>query len=190
MSARNGRWALWAIGVDGSALRQVTDLRAEVAWGIWSPDGKRMAVSAISAPYGFWLIDPSRPATPETAVLVPTDFQIDVDAWSSDGTLLAATERNRAGDLVAVTIWNVQARGMVNRIELPLIRGSGYDVSFVPGTRDMLVSTTRGVMLVNAETGRSRLISPLTGELSGAGGTLLLERTTLDADLWLIEFQK
>jgi len=193
MSARNGRWGLWAIGADGSALRPLTDLRVDIGWGIWSPDGKRMAAGTAvggAPPYGIWLLNPSRPSTPDTAVLVPTHARIDMDTWSSDGTLLAGTEKNSAGDLIAVTIWNVDARRMVNRIELPLIRGSAYDVSFVPGTHDMLVSTTRGVMLVNAETGHSRLISPLIGELSGAGRTLLLERTTLDADLWLIEFQK
>ena len=49
-------------------------------------------------------------------------------------------------------------------------------------------------MLVNADTGRSRLIRkvapPLQNRVSGDGRTLLVERPSLEADLWLMEFKK
>jgi len=195
MSSRTGRWELWAIGADGSGLRQLTDLQADLAWGAWSPDGKRIAVASTSlAPYGFWFLDASRTSTRDTALFVPTDKAFGADSWSSDGALLAGTETDPAGDPAALTVWDVNARRLFKRIELPLVRAATIDVSFVPGTHDLLANTTDGVVLVNADTGRSRLIRkvapPLENRVSGDGRTLLVERPGLEADLWLMEFKK
>ena len=195
MSSRTGRWELWAIGADGSGLRQLTDLRADIAWGAWSPDGKRIAVASTSlAPYGFWFVDASRTSTRETALFVPTGKAIGADSWSSDGALLAGSETDPAGDPSALTVWDVNARRLFKRIELPLVRAATIDVSFVPGTHDLVANTTDGVVLVNADTGRSRLIRkvapPLENRVSGDGRTLLVERPGLEADLWLMEFKK
>ena len=91
-------------------------------------------------------------------------------------------------------MWDVNARRLLKRIELPLVRAATIDVSFVPGTHDLLANTTDGVVLVNADTGRSRLIRkvapPLENRVSGDGRTLLVERPSLEADLWLMEFKK
>lgn len=64
------------------------------------------------------------------------------------------------------------------------------DFSFVAGTHDLLTNTRDGVMLVNADTGRSRLIGKFAGLVSGDSRRLLVERQSLEADLWLMEFQK
>jgi hypothetical protein len=67
---------------------------------------------------------------------------------------------------------------------------SGIDVSFVDGTHNLLTNAMDGVILVNADTGRSRLIGKFAGLVSGDGRRLLVERQSLEADLWLMEFQK
>jgi Tol biopolymer transport system component len=195
MSSRTGQWELWAVGADGSGLRQLTDLRSDLAWGVWSPDGKRIAVASTSVtPYGLWFLDASRTSTRDAALFVPTDTRVGADSWSSDGALLAGTETTPAGDPAALTVWDVNAGRLLKRIEVPLVRAATIDVSFVPGTHDLLANTTDGVMLVNADTGRSRLVRkvapPLQNRVSGDGRTLLVERPGLEADLWLMEFKK
>ena len=195
MSSRTGQWELWAIGADGSGLRQLTDLQSDLAWGVWSPDGKRIAVASTSLkPYGLWFLDASRTSTRDTALFVPTDRPVGADSWSSDGALLAGTETSPAGDPVALTVWDVNERRLLKRIELPLVRAATIDVSFVPGTHDLLANTTEGVVSVNADTGRSQLVRkvapPLQNRVSGDGRTLLVERPGLEADLWLMEFRK
>jgi eukaryotic-like serine/threonine-protein kinase len=193
MSSRTGRWELWAIGADGSGLRQLTDMRADLAWGAWSPDGKRIA-AASGAPFGLWFLDASRTSTRETALFVPSATPVGADSWSSDGALLAGTETNRAGNPSAVTIWDVNARRLLKRIDVPVIRSSALDVSFIARTHNLLANTADGVAVVNADTGEWRLIRkatpPMETRISGDGRTLLVERPTVEADLWLMEFRK
>jgi Tol biopolymer transport system component len=195
MSTRTGRWELWAIDVDGSRLRQVTDLGSVLAWGAWSPDGKRMAAASSSLePYGLWFIDPSRTATRATSRFIRTSRRVEADAWSSDGTLLAGAETGAGGNPDALLIWSVAAGRVLHRYEMPLIRTSQLDVNAVPGTHDFLVNTAQGVGLVDAETGRLRVIRriepPFETRLSTDGRTLLIERPGVAEDLWLMEFKK
>ncbi|HSE66781.1 MAG TPA: protein kinase [Gemmatimonadales bacterium] len=195
MSVRSGRWQLWAIGADGSGLRQLTDLKADISWGAWSPDGKRLAMGSPSVqPYGLWLLDPSSTATHATARFFPTDDRIGVDTWSSDGTLLAGGETGSSGNPTALTIWDIAAGKLRHRIELPLVRSSSLDAVFVPGSHDLLATTGDGLALVNADSGRWRVIRkippPFESRVSGDGRTLLLERASVAEDLWLMEFRQ
>ena len=196
MSTRSGKWELWAIGVDGSGLRQQTDLRSDLSWGTWSPDGKRMAIALESVePYGLWFFDPSRTATRDNSEFVASGAaHVGADAWSSDGKLIAGTETNASGDPIAITVWDVEARRLVRRIELPLLRVTAIDLSFVPGTHQALTNTREGVALVDLDTGSWRVIRrigpPLEHRLSGDGRTLLIERFELESDLWLTELRK
>jgi Tol biopolymer transport system component len=195
MSTRTGHWELWAIGVDGSGLRQLTNVNADVSWGAWSPDGKRMVIASNSVePYGLWFIDPSDTSTRDNARLVPTKGRVGADSWSSDGSLVAGTEATPSGQPVAITVWDVGAQRLRKRIEMPLLRSTAIDVTFVPGTHQVLVNTPDGIALVDLETEQRRLIRKLTppfeGRLSGDGRTLLVERAGLEADLWLMELRK
>jgi Tol biopolymer transport system component len=42
--------AVWRIGLDGSALTQVTSSHVGLAWPTWSPDGSRIAVIGGECP--------------------------------------------------------------------------------------------------------------------------------------------
>jgi eukaryotic-like serine/threonine-protein kinase len=195
MSTRSGRWQLWAIGADGSGLRPLTDLDDDIAWGAWSPDGQRLAIASSSVqPYGMWLIDPSRTETRATARFIPTNYRMGVDTWSSDGTLLAGGEVAPSGNPTALMIWDVAAGRLRKRIELPLVRSSSLDVLFVPGSHEVLTITPDGIALVDADSGRWRLIRkmqpPFEPRLSGDGRTLLVERASNAEDLWLMEFTR
>jgi eukaryotic-like serine/threonine-protein kinase len=195
MSLRTGRWELWAIGADGSGLRQLTDLGGTPGWATWSPDGRRIAIpSGQTAPYGVWFIDASRMSTRETAVFVRTDANMSVDSWSSDGNLLAGAETNAAGNPAAVLLWDVRTQRLLRPLALPLIRSSALDLSFVPGTHDLLANTADGVVILNADTGRSRQLrkvpAPFETRISANGRRLLVERPGREADLWLMELRK
>ena len=79
-------------------------------------------------------------------------------------------------------------------LELPLIRSSSLDLSFIPGTRELLANTPDGVVILNADTGRSRQIrevaAPFETRVSGNGRRLLIEQPGREADLWLMEIRK
>jgi Tol biopolymer transport system component len=194
MSTRSGQWQLWQVGADGSGLRQITSVKSDVTWGVWSPDGRRIAVAASSfPPYGVTFFDPAQAASVTGVGFIAADGPVDVNTWSSDGRLLAGTATDAAGQPIAMMIWDVAAKRVVRRIDLPLARTTSQETSFVAGTHDVVTQTTAGVTLVNADTGASRLIlkisPPLATQMSGDGRTLLVERPTIEADLWLMEFR-
>jgi Tol biopolymer transport system component len=195
MSLRTGRWELWAIAADGSGLRQLTDFRTSLGWGTWSPDGQRIAIPSMqAAPHGVWFIDASRTSTRETAAFVQTDRIITVDSWSSDGNLLAGAETDAAGNPAAVLVWEVRTQRLLKSLELPLIRSSALDLSFIPGTHDLVANTPGGVVILNADTGRSRQIrkasAPFETRMSANGRRLLIEQPGREADLWMMEIRK
>ncbi|HYT68765.1 MAG TPA: protein kinase [Vicinamibacterales bacterium] len=197
MSTRSGRWELWTIGADGSGLRQLTDLKGDVAWGAWSPDGKQLAVAPfIVMEPGVWLVDvATRMATRENSAFMRVgSARVGIDAWSSDGRLLAGIQLNAAGDPLAIEVWDVKEQRIHKHIEMPLLRATTIDVSFVPGTHSLVASAPDGVVLVDGDTGAARRILPQTPpygtRLSGDGRTLLVERPAIEADLWLMEFKR
>ena len=195
MSTRSGTWELWTIGADGAGLRQMTDLKTNVGWAVWAPDGKRLAVTSFSDKRGgMWLIDPSRGSASEATTFVASEARIAADTWSSDGELVAGAVIDAAGDPRAISVWDVKARQLRRRIDIPLVRTTSIDTQFLPGTHTLLADTPEGISLVDADTGRSRVLlkmpPPFATRLSGDGRTLLVERPGLEADLWLMEFRK
>ena len=71
---------------------------------------------------------------------------------------------------------------------------NSIDLVFVPGTHQLLAHTPEGVSLVDADTGSRRVIlklaPPFGMRISGDGRTLFVERSAIEADLWLMEFKK
>jgi dipeptidyl aminopeptidase/acylaminoacyl peptidase len=193
MSTRSGRWEIWQIGVDGSALRQVTGSGRDATWAVWSPDGTRIAVATTSdPPYELALFDPSQTAARTALATLLAEERADVNSWSSDGTLLAGTVSNAAGDPVAILVWDVAARRIMRRIELPLVRVSAQDTSFIHGTHLIATQTRDGIIVVDADSARVQRIlavkPPFSTQVSGDGRTLLVEGPAIEGDLWLMEF--
>jgi Tol biopolymer transport system component len=195
MSTRSGRWQLWSMAVDGSGLRQLTDFNGDITWAVWSPDGRRIVTSGMSfPPYGLRFFDPAQAPSATGGEVVPSSPFMGADTWSSDGRLVAGGVSDPGGQPIAVAVWDVAAKTLLRRIQLPLIRTSSRDVSFVSGTHDLVTQTAEGVAVVNADTGQWRVIlktpPPLETSMSGDGRTLLVERGALESDLWLIEFKR
>jgi Tol biopolymer transport system component len=195
MSTRSGRWELWTIGADGAGLRQLTSFDNDVTWAVWSPDGARIATtSSGSPPYAIHLLDPAKPASAQPPDMIPTEDFMDVNAWSSDGRLLAGTVTDPGGDPVAVLVWDVAARRLLRRIDMPLAKTTSQDTAFVAGTHGIVTQTQEGVAYVDADTGTWHLLlkapPPLVTQMSGDGRTLMLERPAVESDLWLMEFKR
>jgi hypothetical protein len=126
--------------------------------------------------------------------VIPTEGRVAVDSWSSDGRLVAGAATDAGGQPIAVAIWDVAAKKLLRRIEMPLVRTDSRDTSFVYGTHDLVTQTSGGVTLVNTDTGQWRVIlklaPPFGTVMSGDGRTLVVERPAVEADLWLMEFLK
>ena len=196
MSTRSGRWQLWTIAADGSGLRQLSDVANEIAWGVWSPDGKRVLTSGMSIPpYGLQFFDVAARSPVSNPDMLTTDTGvINADTWSSDGRLVAGAMTDAGGQPVAVMVWDVATKKLFRRIDLPMIRTTSVDTSFVYGTHDLVTHAPEGVALVDVDTGQWRVIfkvkPPFSTLMSGDGRTLLVERPAVEADVWMMEFVK
>ena len=200
MSTRTGGWELWAIEADGSGLRQLTDFKITIGWGAWSPDRARLAASTITGDAGVFILDASRTSTRQSAQFAPADARaagatrLSIDTWSSDGALLAGPMLNPAGDPIAIGIYDAKTGALRSRFPVRPVRSSASDLTFVPGTRQLLANLATGLSLVDADTGAVRTLLPLAppfaNRLSADGRTLLLERPGTESDLWLMEMGK
>jgi len=195
-SARSGRWQIWAIGADGSDLRQVTEV-GESLLGAWTPDGKRFLSGAGNAPNGtyFWL-DFDQLSTPETVQSIPelnANQGFFIGAWSHSGDRLAGGIDDHSGRSSAISIWTPATKS-VRRLELPV---NGRSFGSVGGwsldDRYLFVRTARGVEAVEPDSGRHRVIAPAGSRavlsMSLDGRTLSVENEILDSDVWLLDFE-
>jgi hypothetical protein len=59
MSQRDGNWEIYAVNVDGTGLRRLTQDRANDGLPTWSPDGRYIAfVSDRDGPWAIWIMRP------------------------------------------------------------------------------------------------------------------------------------
>ena len=195
MSMRSGGWELWAIEADGSALRQLTNFRQRLSWGAWSPDRARLATAVLmKTGVTVAFLDSTRITPFDGAAGQELGDSVSVDDWSTDGTLLAGSSATEGGDPTAVVVWDAKTRTVRNSYPMRLVRSSSMDVSFVPGTHQILVNRFDGLALVDADTGRVRPLlpaaPPFSHRISRDGRTILVERPGVESDLWLMEMAK
>jgi hypothetical protein len=90
-------------------------------------------------------------------------------------------------------VWDMSS-GRVRQFEVPpsLNRPAFAAAGWLPGSRRFLFASGRGLISIDADTGAWRPFpAPQDGNryrLSADGRTLLSERQTLDADIWLLNF--
>jgi len=195
-SARSGRWQMWTIGVDGSDLRQVTDVGDSLI-GAWTPDGKRFLSGSGYPPNAlyFWL-DVERLATPETVEPIPELNALQrffIGAWSHAGDRLAGGIDDLSGRAAGIAIWTPATKS-VRRLDLPVSgRSFGSVGGWSPDDRYLYVRTPGGVEAVEPDSGRHRVIAPAGTRavlsVSLDGSTLSVENEILDSDIWLLEFE-
>jgi serine/threonine protein kinase/Tol biopolymer transport system component len=191
-STRSGRWEAWTIRVDGSDLRQVTNLDKATNVGTWSPDGRSAVVSSISTKT-VWRLDPTRLNTLQTAELLkgPADAGLNVRDWSRSGTLLAGVVYGESQEPANYAVWDMTS-ATLRVLDVPFPRGTGGGIAFLPDSRRLLLSGEQGLMLANLTDGSSRLLRPGlpvdTFRLSRDGLVLVIQHPVFGGDLWLMEF--
>jgi serine/threonine protein kinase len=191
-STRAGKWETWAIQTDGSNLRQLTNMDKDTGTMVWSPDGKTGIVSAIST-RSVWRLDPSKlNSLPSVELLkgVADAGLLDVQSWSSSGTLIAGAFFPDPLSVIPA-VWDVTTHTL-RKLDLPPTSTGTY-ATFLPDSRRLLVSSARGLMLVDLGGGPPRLLRATepgdTHRLSRDGRTLVHEHVVFDADIWLLEMK-
>ena len=194
-SNRSGnRYEIWAIRPDGSGLRQLTRTTGGSLWfPYWSPDGKRLAIPGgtnsslydIGSPLGT---DP----TPLTQF--PDESRwFWVTSWSPDGRLLAGRAVRRGFPLGNLTLYELEGRRYrdlkTDRELTPTTSGPVW----LPDSRRMIYMDRREVMLIDVETGRTRVL--LGGidpagigsdlDVSDDGRWIYFVATNSEGDIWL-----
>jgi Tol biopolymer transport system component len=196
MSMRSGRWELWSVRRDGSDLRQMTDLKSYLYDAVWSPDGRRaLTASTELEPVGVWIFDTATTSTRENATFFrsPLARPFSAESWSRDGALVAGSVLDDSNTPRQPAVWEMSS-GRVRQFDVPppLNRFSFAVAGWLPASRRFLFASGRGVVSVDAETGAwTPFPAPenaIRYRLSADGRTLLSERDTIDADIWLLTF--
>ena len=193
-STRSGRWEEWAIQVDGSGLRQLTDLNADLGVLSWAPDGKHGIASSVST-HTVIRIDTTRLNTTASAEPLRdvAAAQFDVFAWSPSGRYLAGRIFKESVLMGTPGIWDLDSKTL-RKIGREGSVSPNISVSFLPDSRRLLLNSAGDLMLIDLGDGTSRRLRSVPPEdyyrLSRDGRTLLIEHPVLDSDVWLLEMKR
>jgi Tol biopolymer transport system component len=198
MSTRTGEWELWSVRRDGSDLRQMTDVRSNVYEAVWAPDGRRAATAVSSSPpFGTLIFDLASIATRQSATFVknPTPENFSAELWSPDGKLIAGSMLDEGGAPRTAGVLEV-ATGQTRAFDVPGPRyhyGSSV-AGWLPDSQRFLVASGTGLAVVDTKSGAWTPVAvPLTAgsryRLTGDTRSLMMERSVLDADIWLMEIK-
>jgi Tol biopolymer transport system component len=188
-SNRSGDWEQWGIRIDGSGLRQITDL-GEISGGAWSPDGRRLAVNADYYAE-LWVVDSDRLSTRQDGRRLPLPIPaFQVHAWSPDGRKLAGVEVGEDGGGIAFGVYDLESE-TYRRLELEHRRaGSGSVIAWLPDGDRLVVDTTEQIVVFDARDSAVCEILPshpgnLVG-LSESHRVLQVEREVVNSEIWML----
>lgn len=100
VSQRQGNRDIFVMDADGADLQQITTDPADDAYPAWSPDGQELAfVSERDGVLNVYIIDVASRAERRLTENTSSTVKYEDLAWSADGTLAAAVQRNN--------IWNI-----------------------------------------------------------------------------------
>ncbi len=194
-STRSGSWNYWWIRTDGSELRQITAFEQD-AFGILSPDGKRLALKADERGIVIVDTDVREPVGWKTAKILPMPegypgWKFDVLAWSPDGRWIAGAEGDGAGRTERYAIYDLQQQSL-RHLELDpggTVQGIG---GWLPDSRSLVLHSGGAVVIYDTVSGTIRPIlagNPGELELARHGEVLMVQHEVLDSDIWLLEFE-
>ena len=195
-SNRSGSYQLWLMRQDGTELRRLTDFPGiEVQDPIVSPDGKRVAMGLRTpdAPPKLVMANvedawftPGKPPAP--IAVEPVADAFDPREWSPDGSTLGGITFAAHGPVAATCDL---ATGRVTPRE-SFRAWNLFGIAWLPDSRRFLSwDFTRNATLVQDLDGRNAkevpgVPGPCELKLSPDGRTLVVTRTILEGDIWLL----
>jgi len=190
-STRTGDWEIWTSDVNGSDLRQVTNLAGyNVAWPVWSADGKRLAFTLFGL--NTLMINPKvawGEQMPEKLPPFPGEGELFSGwNWSPDGAMLAGFLGRENG----IAVYNVQSRSYRK------LNKTGADPVWLSDSRRLLFLDKGKIWLLDSATGMTReLVSATPEEIARRGFSvspddrkIYFSVSTTEADVWMLEFEK
>jgi serine/threonine protein kinase len=191
-SDRSGSYEIWSIKPDGSELRQLTDdPSAVILYGVWSPDGSRMACFDYNANVTY-VFDPNRPwkeQEPDKLPPIEDGYRFGVQDWSPDGRWLAGYLVRPAGDLGGIGLFSLETRTYQR------LNDVGYWPHWMGDSRRILFEYEDNVFLQDIESEEYRELLSRPGVLvlharsSKDDGSLYFVLSTAEADIWLMTLE-
>jgi Tol biopolymer transport system component len=194
-SARDGNWALWMIGVDGSNLRRIGGDAPGAVYPLLSPKGDSVAFISNSGKFVY-----TTPLPPAAGVS-PTQLtgtalggrNLYATAWSSDGARLAGILTSDSGRPAGIATYDFAARATTeyNRDDGNAVRWLADNrrlVYFAKNGTELVVldSATRKRTVVDVRLPAPALLNELFA-ISPDNRTIYYGAARAEADIWLVE---
>jgi Tol biopolymer transport system component len=183
-SDRTGRYEIWSVKPDGSALKQLTKTTGESSPWLpeWSPDGKRIAVIDNERTWIADLTVPLEQRVPEPLPPVEGGHPLLPRSWSPDG-------RTLAGDLdFALTLRSVTLLySFETKTYRAIAEGRGAP-EWMSDSRRLVVAQHDRIVLLDTETGRTSTLVTASARdvsLSRDDRWLTWVEAQNEADVWL-----
>ena len=192
-SNRDGKWALWIVGVDGGGLRKVTGPDDGAVYSHLSPKGDTVVFTNDA---GHGLFAAPLLSTPSGATELPgseTDGKyFNPTGWSPDGMRLSGILTSRSGRPSGVGVYDLNAHTttMISSDET-------YAAKWLADGRRLAYFTKNGwdFVIVDSVTRRRtvvdvRLPGPSTSEMfaiSPDNRTIYYGASRAEADIWIVE---
>ncbi|HSC28015.1 MAG TPA: protein kinase [Vicinamibacterales bacterium] len=191
-SNRTGQWQAWTIALDGSGLRQLTDMPEGVVYPFVSPGGDRLVFTASAARKVFEMpLSPGAQASEVPGAQVG-DALLTPFSWSPDGLRLAGALNASSGAPIGVAAYDLATKA-TTRLSTDAI----YGVHWLPDSRRVVYFTDGGWQLVVLDTVARvrtpvavRLPAPQTNDvfaISADGRHIYYAGARAEADIWILE---
>jgi serine/threonine protein kinase/Tol biopolymer transport system component len=191
-STRDGKWALWSVGVDGGNLRRVAGEAAGAVIVTVSPRGDQVAFGAGSGRAVYVAPIGGGPAVELTGTRVDGMYFAPM-SWSRDGTRLAGTLATDSGRTAAVGVYD-----LATHVTTALCTDDPSAVRWLADGRRVVYFAKNGTELVVLDTVTRRrtrvdvrLPAPaaLNEEfaVSPDDRTIYYGAARAEADIWIVE---
>ncbi|HLJ48250.1 MAG TPA: protein kinase [Bryobacteraceae bacterium] len=189
-SQRSGDWEIWTADVNTGELRQITNLAGQnVAWPVWSTDGKQLAYTVFGV--NTFFLDPSKSWEQQTIERVPPFPEGQLFngwSWSPDGRTLAGFLNNNNG----IAVYSLGTRAFRKLTDF------GSDPVWLSDSRRLLFHHKGKIQMVDSENGSVReLLSIAPDEVARRGFAvssddrhIYFSVSTTEADVWMVEFSR